>query len=654
MVLTYFLVGRSVNDGNQNTATYSHLANSPLVGQIVFANYGSTRMTTTKQYDYLNRLTAISSSPSASGLMPSAFAYNYNAANQRTRNTFSDGSHWVYQYDALGQVTHGGRYWNDGTPVAGEQFDYAFDTIGNRTQTLAGGDTNGLNLRVANYTANSLNQITQRDVPGTNDVVGAALVGTNVTVNGVAVVDRKAEFFHATVGANNGGGAVWQPVTVAGAGASQAGHLYVAQEPEHFQYDADGNLTNDGRWWYTWDAENRLIGLTVNTNAGPQYQLTFGYDSQGRRIQKSVVSNSVPLATINYLYDGWNLIAEVASGGSLIRNYVWGTDLSGSAQGAGGVGGLLEVTYHGSATTNAFVAYDGNGNVAALVNAGDGTLLANYDYGPFGEVIRASGPMAKLNPFTFQTEYYDWETDKYYWKNRFYDPSPGRWLSRDPAEESGGLNLYGFVGNDPVKFIDPYGFERIELWIAAFISPSEFQYWFYYDPLAFWHGDNRGFNPGTRPMSSRVWHWVVIETDPTKSPVVANISGTGLTSVTFYNAFGIEETSTGLAPPPPVATVTRSGCILNVSVSANTGNPLIMEAPHIKYSYDFSFDTKKGVMTVTGSHGVYPWHEVNTTKGSAVQFSPAPVATPGSLFHSPVPITPKTFSIQTYPCCDAK
>jgi hypothetical protein len=54
-----------VNDGNQNTATYSHLANSPLVGQIVFANYGSTRMTTTKQYDYLNRLTAISSSPSA-------------------------------------------------------------------------------------------------------------------------------------------------------------------------------------------------------------------------------------------------------------------------------------------------------------------------------------------------------------------------------------------------------------------------------------------------------------------------------------------------------------------------------------------------------------------------------------------------------------
>jgi RHS repeat-associated protein len=57
--------------------------------------------------------------------------------------------------------------------------------------------------------------------------------------------------------------------------------------------------------------------------------------------------------------------------------------------------------------------------------------------GPFGEVIRATGPMAKVNPFTFQTEYYDWETDKIYWKNRYYDWSPGRWLSRDPVNEPG-------------------------------------------------------------------------------------------------------------------------------------------------------------------------------------------------------------------------
>lgn len=52
-------------------------------------------------------------------------------------------AHWVYQYDWLGQVTNGARYWNDGTPVAGQQYQYQFDTIGNRLSTRAGGDING-------------------------------------------------------------------------------------------------------------------------------------------------------------------------------------------------------------------------------------------------------------------------------------------------------------------------------------------------------------------------------------------------------------------------------------------------------------------------------------------------------------------------------
>jgi RHS repeat-associated protein len=439
------------------------LANSPLVGQIVFATNGMTRMTTSKTYDNLNRLTAISSLPTAQlvrhsfparhsfsgggsgggSLQPIASALSYNAANQRTQNTFSDGSHWVYQYDALGQVTSGKRYWSDGTPVAGEQFGYAFDTIGNRMQTQTGGDTNGLNLRVASYTVNNLNQILQRDIPGTNDIVGAARVGTNVTVNGVAVVDRKAEFFHSTVGTNNAAGAFWLPVTVTGAGNSTAGSLYVAQEPEQFAYDADGNLTSDGRWNYTWDAENRLIGMTVNTNVGPLYGLTFAYDAKGRRIQKTVTTNGLAFTTNTFLYDGWNLIAVLSQISNLQSTFVWGTALSGSAQGAGGVGGLLAIACHGTATTNAFVAYDGNGNLSALVNAGDGTILANYDYGPFGEVIRLSGSLAKANPFRFSTKYQEDESDLLYYGYRYYKASTGMWVSRDPLLEQGFNSVYG-------------------------------------------------------------------------------------------------------------------------------------------------------------------------------------------------------------------
>jgi len=164
----------SVADQNNNSATYSYLANSPLVSEIVFQNNGVTRMTTTKQYDYLNRLTQISSAPSAAHVLPLTYNYNYNPANQRTKNTLADGSYWVYGYDSLGQVTNGCKFFSNGTPVPGQQFDYAFDTIGNRTQTLSGGDTNGANLRVANYYANNLNQLTNRDVPPCVDVMGRA------------------------------------------------------------------------------------------------------------------------------------------------------------------------------------------------------------------------------------------------------------------------------------------------------------------------------------------------------------------------------------------------------------------------------------------------------------------------------------------------
>ena len=175
----------SVSDGNNNSAAYSYLANSPLVGQITFQSNSVTRMTTSKQYDNLNRLTQISSVGSAGTPPAISFAYQYNSANQRTQDTLADGSYWIYGYDSLGQVTNGWRYWRDGTIAAGQQFDYLFDTIGNRTQTESGGDQNGANLRTANYSANSLNQITQRDIPAYADIKGFSIATNLVTVHPV-------------------------------------------------------------------------------------------------------------------------------------------------------------------------------------------------------------------------------------------------------------------------------------------------------------------------------------------------------------------------------------------------------------------------------------------------------------------------------------
>jgi RHS repeat-associated protein len=113
--------------------------------------------------------------------------------------------------------------------------------------------------------------------------------------------------------------------------------------------------------------------------------------------------------------------------------------------------------------------------VAALINAADGTVAANYEYGPFGEVIRNTGPMGRNNPFRFSTKYDDDESDLLYYGYRYYKPSTGTWASRDPIEEQGGPNLYGFVSDDSINHYDATGeFENVGNNNGAFLP-----YWDY-------------------------------------------------------------------------------------------------------------------------------------------------------------------------------
>ncbi len=446
-----------------NVASYTYLANSPLVSQIVFKTNSTTRMTTTKQYDLLNRLTSLSSASSASGVSPVTFGYTYNDANQRTQRSESDASYWVYQYDSLGQVTSGKKYWNDGTPVTGQQFEYGFDDIGNRTSTKAGGDSTGSSgsLRSASYTANTLNQYTTRDVPNQFDVLGASHATNSVAVNGSAADYRRGEYFQELISVVNSSTSVWQTVSVTNTGGgSTTGNVFVAKTPEACYYDLDGNLTNDGRWLYTWDAENRLRqveSLTTSPTAAKR-KVVWEYDGKGRRLRQTthnLSSGDVVTEDLKFLSDGWRCLAELdAANNALVRAYVWGLDLSGSMDEAGGVGGLVLI--NSVANGAPFYAYDGNGNVAALVKASDGTVSAVYNYDPFGGVLRSTGAMADENRFQFSTKRNDRTTDLelYEYRVRRTDLS---WLSRDPIEERGGYNLYGFIGNDGLNQIDPDG-----------------------------------------------------------------------------------------------------------------------------------------------------------------------------------------------------
>src|SRR5579863_3717613 len=284
----------AVSDG-LNSATYTYIANSPLVGQIAFKQSSTARMTTTQQYDFLDRLTSISSAPS--GGSPISFAYGYNTADQRTNCTTGDGPHWAYAYDGLGQVTNGTKYWWDNSRVPGEQFGYQFDDIGNRVFTLTGTNASGV-WRSNNYTANNVNQYTSRMVTNSFDVIGLANYQATVTVNGNNADYRRGEFYQKSLTVTNTGAPVYLAVTNtatnAGSTSNVIGNYFLAQSPESFTYDSDGNLTSDGRFNYTWDAENRLVTASsiASIPAAQQLIVSNTYDYAGRRIQKVVQTNN--------------------------------------------------------------------------------------------------------------------------------------------------------------------------------------------------------------------------------------------------------------------------------------------------------------------------------------------------------------------------
>lgn len=226
-------------------------------------------------------------------------------------------------------------------------------------------------------------------------------------------------------------------------------------------HDADGNLTSgvlpvDENSTFTipnstfiWDAENRLVAVTKPSGD----IIRFAYDYQSRRISKAVDGSPATY----YIYDGWNMIADYqlqTSNLQLQTTYTWGQDLSGSMQGAGGVGGLLavnEFTIQNSTFTiqGFYPAYDGNGNISEYLDS-TGTTVAHYEYDSFGNTTVSGGSKASDFEHKFSTKPQDAETGLYYYGYRYYDPVTGRWPSRDPIEEMGGVNLYGFVNNNVV------------------------------------------------------------------------------------------------------------------------------------------------------------------------------------------------------------
>ncbi len=466
LAYTYDSAGRldTVTQGF-HLAKYAYAVNLGTVEGVTIKRLNVERVKHTRTTDALGRTTWVQSASNDGATIHVWRDYTYNAANQRTDVELEDTRRWAYGYNDLGQVTSAQkRLADDTTPLPGYTFGYAFDDIGNRTATT----TNG---RAASYTrdAGLLNQYMSRQVSGAFDVRGEADPLATVTVEGLSTTRTDRDFYREIAAANTGSAVNTTLAIVATLGddtVTQNRPAFLPQTPEAFAHDDDGNLTQDGRWDYTWDAENRLIAMETRAVIAAAFpalkqRLEFAYDAQGRRIAKRVfdwdpsTSSFVLISKTKFLYDGWNLLTELdaLNGNALVRSHVWGLDLSGSQQGAGGVGGLL----WSSTPTHSFAASaDANGNIVAWINTATLAVSGRADYGPFGERVQATGVAAAL-PFGFSTKYTDAETGLLYYGFRYNSPSLGRWLSRDPIEEGDGPNMYAMVRNNPVNLWDYLG-----------------------------------------------------------------------------------------------------------------------------------------------------------------------------------------------------
>jgi len=205
---------------------------------------------------------------------------------------------------------------------------------------------------------------------------------------------------------------------------------------DSYSYDADGNLIaiSNGKWQAGYDPENRLAEVTREGQ-----KTTYLYNGLGHRIQAATG------ATVrNYHYDlKGRLLFETGGNGEITRFYIYS-------------GGLLAACYTPDGQSY-FYHFNHQGSTLAMTNTA-GEVVAAYRYTPFGKIAGQSEGL-KDNPFTFIGAYgvMDEGGGLYYMKNRYYDAVTGRFVQKDPLGIAAGLNLYGYVANNPLNRIDPRG-----------------------------------------------------------------------------------------------------------------------------------------------------------------------------------------------------
>ena len=210
------------------------------------------------------------------------------------------------------------------------------------------------------------------------------------------------------------------------------------------------------------DDASRLRAVVSKTAGVNQSKTEFVYDGASMlRVSKTFTwSNGawVSQGEKRRVYDGMNAVQERDGQGALVALYVRGKDMG------GGIGGLLARVFD---VDTSFMHYDGRGNVVQLTNNA-GVVSGKYIYDAFGRLLSITGGAAGLNPYRFSTK--EHVGSLVYYGYRFYSPSLGKWINRDPIEELGGTNVYAFTENSPLNFVDTYGLLIVPVMIVVMIG----------------------------------------------------------------------------------------------------------------------------------------------------------------------------------------